>query len=80
MLRLFRGGPVTWLSPADAAAISASDNDWIEAWNRNGVIACRAVVSLRMPRDTVYTYHAKNRHLMTSSRRSPAGTVARTTR
>jgi nitrate reductase / nitrite oxidoreductase, alpha subunit len=65
MLRLFRGGPVIWLSPADAAAIGAADNDWIEAYNRNGVVACRAVVSHRMPRGTVFMYHAKDRHLMT---------------
>ena len=65
MLRLFRGGPVIWLSPADAAAIDVHDNDWIEAWNRNGVVACRAVVSQRMPKGTVYMYHAKDRHLMT---------------
>ncbi len=65
MLRLFRGGPVIWMSPADAAAIGAADNDWIEAWNRNGVVTCRAVVSHRMPRGTVYMYHAKDRHLMT---------------
>ncbi len=65
MLRLFRGGPVIWLSPADAAAIGVADNDWIEAWNRNGVVACRAVVSHRMPKGTVYMYHAKDRHLMT---------------
>jgi nitrate reductase / nitrite oxidoreductase, alpha subunit len=65
MLRLFRGGPVIWLSPQDAAAIGAADNDWIEAWNRNGVVACRAVVSHRMPKGTVYMYHAKDRHLMT---------------
>ncbi|MBO0803292.1 MAG: nitrate reductase subunit alpha, partial [Nocardiopsaceae bacterium] len=65
MLRLFRGGPVIWLSPADAAAIDVGDNDWIEACNRNGVVTCRAVVSHRMPKGTVYMYHAKDRHLMT---------------
>jgi nitrate reductase / nitrite oxidoreductase, alpha subunit len=65
MLRLFRGGPVIWLSPQDASAIGVADNDWIEAWNRNGVVACRAVVSHRMPKGTVYMYHAKDRHLMT---------------
>jgi nitrate reductase alpha subunit len=65
MLRLFRGGPVIWMSPQDAAVIGVSDNDWIEAYNRNGVVACRAVVSHRMPRGTVYMYHAKDRHLMT---------------
>jgi len=28
-------------------------------------VTCRAVVSHRMPRGTVYMYHAKDRHLMT---------------
>jgi nitrate reductase alpha subunit len=65
MLRLFRGGPVIWMSPADADVIGAADNDWVEAFNRNGVIACRAVVTHRMPRGTAYIYHAKDRHLMT---------------
>jgi len=65
MLRLFRGGPVIWMSPADAAKIGVSDNDWIEAYNRNGVVACRAVVTHRMPAGTVFMYHAKDRHLMT---------------
>jgi nitrate reductase alpha subunit len=65
MLRLFRGGPVIWISPADAAKIGVADNDWIEAYNRNGVVACRAVVTHRMPTGTVYMYHAKDRHLMT---------------
>ena len=65
MLRLFRGGPVIWMSPADAAKIGVADNDWIEAFNRNGVVACRAVVTHRMPEGTVFMYHAKDRHLMT---------------
>jgi nitrate reductase alpha subunit len=65
MLRLFRGGPVIWMSPLDAAKIGAADNDWIEAYNRNGVVACRAVVTHRMPEGTVFMYHAKDRHLMT---------------
>ncbi|MBO2463171.1 nitrate reductase subunit alpha [Actinomadura violacea] len=65
MLRLFRGGPTIWMSPQDAARIDVRDNDWIEAYNRNGVVACRAVVTHRMPRGTVFMYHAKDRHLMT---------------
>ena len=64
MLRLFRGGPVIWMSPDDAEKIGVKDNDWIEAFNRNGVVACRAVVTHRMPKGTVYMYHAKDRHLM----------------
>jgi nitrate reductase / nitrite oxidoreductase, alpha subunit len=65
MLRLFRGGPVIWMNPRDAATIGAADNDWIEAYNRNGVVACRAVVTHRLPPGTVFMYHAKDRHLMT---------------
>jgi nitrate reductase alpha subunit len=65
MLRLFRGGPVIWMSPADAAKIGVADNDWIEAFNRNGVVVCRAAVTHRMPDGTVFMYHAKDRHLMT---------------
>ncbi|HEX5349256.1 MAG TPA: nitrate reductase subunit alpha [Pseudonocardiaceae bacterium] len=63
MLTLFRGGPVIWMSPADAAKIRVADNDWIEAYNRNGVVACRAVVSHRMPEGTVFMYHTMDRHL-----------------
>jgi len=80
MLRLFRGGPVIWISPQDAEKIGVSDNDWIEAYNRNGVVACRAVVSHRMPPGTVYMYHAKDRHIMTPKSRSRAGAGAATTR
>jgi nitrate reductase alpha subunit len=61
MLSLSRGGPTIWMSPADAAKIGVADNDWIEAVNRNGVIAARAVVSHRMPEGTVYMYHAQER-------------------
>jgi nitrate reductase alpha subunit len=63
MLRLFRGGPVIWMSPADAAKISVADNDWIEAYNRNGVVACRAVVTHRVPEGVCLMYHAKDRHV-----------------
>jgi nitrate reductase alpha subunit len=61
MLSLSRGGPTIWMSPADASRVGVSDNDWIEAVNRNGVIVARAVVSHRMPEGTVYMYHAQER-------------------
>ena len=54
MLTLFRGGPVIWMSNDDAAAIGVKDNDWIEAYNRNGVVACRAVVTHRVPRGLLH--------------------------
>ena len=63
MLRLFRGGPGIWINHEDAASIGVHDGDWIEAFNRNGVIACPAVVSHRLPRGICIMYHAKDRHL-----------------
>ena len=61
MLSLSRGGPEIWMSPQDAESIGVKDNEWIEAYNRNGVVVARAVVSHRMPAGTVYMYHAKDR-------------------
>ena len=61
MLSLSRGGPTIWMSPQDAAKVGVSDNDWIEAVNRNGVVVARAIVSHRMPEGTVYMYHAQDR-------------------
>ncbi|MGP3919015.1 nitrate reductase subunit alpha [Nonomuraea sp. 10N515B] len=63
MLALSRGGPDIWMSVEDAAKIGVADNDWIEAYNRNGVVVARAVVSHRMPAGTVYMYHAKDRNV-----------------
>ncbi|MEV5935739.1 nitrate reductase subunit alpha [Streptomyces sp. NPDC052079] len=61
MLSLSRGGPTIWMSAQDAAKVGVRDNDWIEAVNRNGVVAARAIVSHRMPEGTVYMYHAQDR-------------------
>lgn len=61
MLSLSRGGPDLWMSTQDAERIGVKDNDWIEAYNRNGVVVARAIVSHRMPEGTVYMYHAKDR-------------------
>lgn len=61
MLSLSRGGPEIWMSPQDADAIGVKDNEWIESYNRNGVVVARAIVSHRMPQGTVYMYHAKDR-------------------
>ncbi len=61
MLSLSRGGPEIWMSPQDADAIGVKDNEWVESYNRNGVVAARAIVSHRMPAGTVFMYHAKDR-------------------
>lgn len=61
MLSLSRGGPTIWMSAEDARKVDVRDNDWIEAYNRNGVVVARAIVSHRMPEGTVFMYHAKDR-------------------
>ncbi len=61
MMALNRGGPNIWISPQDAARVGVKDNDWIEAYNRNGVVVARAVVSHRMPVGTVFMYHTQDR-------------------
>lgn len=63
MLTLFRGGPTVWINNEDAAANDIQDNDWLEVYNRNGVVTARAVVSHRMPKGTMYMYHAQDKHI-----------------
>jgi len=65
MLTLFRGGQTIWLSDKDADKINVRDNDWIEMYNRNGVVVARAVVSHRMPEGSTFMYHAQDRTIYT---------------
>ena len=63
MLTLFRGGQSVWLNCDDARELDIRDNDWLELYNKNGVVASRAVVTPRMPRGMVYMHHAQDRHI-----------------
>ena len=63
MLTLFRGGPTVWLSNLDAEEHGIDDNAWLEVYNRNGVVNARAVVSHRMPKGTMFMYHAQDKHI-----------------
>ena len=65
MLTLFRGGPHVWISDQDAEHAGIKDNDWVEVFNRNGVVAARAVTSHKMPKGTLYMYHAQDKHINT---------------
>ena len=61
MLTLSRGGPIVWLSEVDAAKAGIVDNDWVEAFNVNGALVARAVVSQRMKEGTIFMYHAQEK-------------------
>lgn len=63
MLTLFRGGPTVWMNKDDAEETDIQDNDWIEVFNRNGVVVARAVVSHRIPRGMAFMHHAQDRHI-----------------
>ncbi len=65
MLTLNRGGPVVWISEVDAAKAGIEDNDWVEAYNVNGALTARAVVSQRMKEGTIYMYHAQEKVINT---------------
>ena len=61
MLTLSRGGPIVWISETDAKTAGIVDNDWIEAYNLNGALTARAVVSQRVPEGMVLMYHAQEK-------------------
>ncbi len=61
MLTLSRGGPIVWLSENDAKKAGIVDNDWVEAYNSNGALVARAVVSQRMKDGTLFMYHAQEK-------------------
>jgi len=61
MLTLSRGGPIVWISEEDAAKAGIVDNDWIEAYNANGALVARAVVSQRVKQGMCLMYHAQEK-------------------
>jgi len=61
MLTLSRGGPIVWISETDAAKADIVDNDWVEAYNTNGALVARAVVSQRIREGTLFMYHAQEK-------------------
>ncbi len=61
MLTLSRGGPIVWISETDAKSAGIEDNDWIEAFNANGALTARAVVSQRVPAGMCMMYHAQEK-------------------
>ncbi|HET7408855.1 MAG TPA: molybdopterin dinucleotide binding domain-containing protein, partial [Paracoccaceae bacterium] len=61
MLSLNRGGPAVWISETDAKAAGIEDNDWIEAFNVNGALTARAIVSQRIMPGSCIMYHAQEK-------------------
>ena len=73
MLTLSRGGPIVWMSELDARKAGIVDNDWIEAYNVNGALTARAVVSQRVRPGMCMMYHAQEKIVNT-----PGSEITRT--
>ncbi len=80
MLTLNRGGPVVWMSEVDAKKAGLVDNDWVEAYNVNGALTARVVVSQRIKQGTLFMYHAQEKIVNTPGRKRPATGAASTIR
>jgi nitrate reductase / nitrite oxidoreductase, alpha subunit len=61
MLTLSRGGPHVWISEIEAKKAGLKDNDWVEAFNVNGTLTARVVVSQSIPVGTCFMYHAQEK-------------------
>ncbi|MBK9215990.1 MAG: nitrate reductase subunit alpha [Chloracidobacterium sp.] len=61
MLTLSRGIEPLWVNDEDAVEMGLNDNDWVEAYNDNGVVCTRCVVSARIPRGVCIQYHSPER-------------------
>ena len=61
MLTLSRGGNPIWINDKDAESVGIQDNDWVEAYNDNGIFCCRSVVSARIPTGVAFAYHSQER-------------------
>ena len=81
MLTLSRGGPIVWISEIDAKKAGIVDNDWIEAFNVNGALVARAVVSPARQAGHVHDVsRAGEDRERAGLARSPASAAASTTR
>ena len=61
MMTLSRGGYPVWLNDKDARELGIKDNDWVELFNDNGVFVQRCITSARIPKGSVFVYHATER-------------------
>jgi nitrate reductase alpha subunit len=49
------------MSEVDAKKAGLVDNDWVEAYNINGALTARVVVSQRIKQGTLFMYHAQEK-------------------
>ncbi|MBU2604050.1 MAG: nitrate reductase subunit alpha [Actinobacteria bacterium] len=73
MMTLSRGGYPVWMNDKEAFELGIADNDWVELINDHGVFLQRATVSSRIPRGSVFVYHATERTIGVPKSKSRGG-------
>jgi len=61
------------MGEVDAAKVGIKDNDWVEAYNVNGALVARAVVSQRVPEGMCMMYHAQEKIINTPGSETTGG-------
>ncbi len=70
-LRLQRGRPVVYLSPAEAAARGLLDNDLVTVFNNHGNLDAHLYISPRMPAGMALMYHGWEKYTLNEGWQSP---------
>jgi nitrate reductase / nitrite oxidoreductase, alpha subunit len=70
-LRLQRGRPIVYLSPAEATARGLTDNDPIEVFNNHGSFVAFLCLSTRLPDGMALMYHGWERYTLKGGFQSP---------
>ncbi len=63
-LRMQRGRPIVYLSPAEAAARGLVDNDPVEIFNAHGSVVAHLCISSRLPNGMAQMYHGWESYML----------------
>jgi len=75
LLRLQRGGPICYLSPADMASRGLVDNDWVRIFNDHGDVVVRVKEWASEKTGRVTMYHGWERYLGVKNKKANFNSV-----
>ncbi len=70
-LRMQRGRPIVYLSPADASSRRLLDNDPVEVFNGHGSLVAHLCISPRMPNGMAQMYHGWESYMLKNALTGP---------
>ena len=71
-LRMQRGRPIVYLSPAEATARGLLDNDPVEVFNGHGSLVAHLCISPRLPNGMAQMYHGWESYMLKNALVNPA--------